>query len=89
MKLIRPIFFIGGVPQNGEILAESIIKNILAIPELEKTNKEFEKMLEDNNVPSRFIHFCADNEDNLLKDFGLMSERIADELVKKGWEKYE
>ena len=36
MGLIRPIFFIGGVPQNGEILAESIIKNILAIPELEK-----------------------------------------------------
>ena len=28
MGLIRPIFFIGGVPQNGEILAESIIKNM-------------------------------------------------------------
>ena len=38
MKLKRPIFFIGGVPQNGEMLAESIIKNILAIPELEKTS---------------------------------------------------
>jgi len=38
MKLKQPIFFIGGVPQNGEILAESIIKNILAIPELEKTS---------------------------------------------------
>ena len=38
MKLKRPVFFIGGVPQNGEILAESIIKNILAIPELEKTS---------------------------------------------------
>ena len=37
MKLKRPVFFIGGVPQNGEMLAESIIKNILAIPELEKT----------------------------------------------------
>ena len=38
MKLKRPIFFIGGVPQNGEVLAESIIKSILAIPELEKTS---------------------------------------------------
>ena len=38
MKLKRPVFFIGGVPQNGEMLAESIIKNILAIPELEKTS---------------------------------------------------
>ena len=36
MKLKRPIFFIGGVPQIGEILAESVIKSILAIPELEK-----------------------------------------------------
>ena len=35
---IKTVFFIGGVPQNGEILAESIIKNILAIPELEKTS---------------------------------------------------
>ena len=38
MKIKRPVFFIGGVPQNGEMLAESIIKNILAIPELEKTS---------------------------------------------------
>jgi len=38
MQLIKPIFFIGGVPQNGEVLAESVIKNILAIPELQKTS---------------------------------------------------
>lgn len=38
MKLIRPIFFIGGVPQNGEVLAESIIKNVLTIQELQKTS---------------------------------------------------
>jgi len=36
MKLKRPVFFIGGVPQNGEVLAESIIENILAISELQK-----------------------------------------------------
>ena len=38
MKLDQPIFFIGGVPQNGEMLAESIIKNILTVPELEKVS---------------------------------------------------
>ena len=38
MKLTRPIFFIGGVPQNGEVLAESIIKNVLTIQELQKTS---------------------------------------------------
>ena len=38
MELIRPIFFIGGVPQNGEILAESIIENILEIPTLQKNS---------------------------------------------------
>ena len=38
MKLERPIFFIGGVPQNGEMLAESIIKNVLTVPELEKVS---------------------------------------------------
>ena len=29
LKFTHPIFFIGGVPQNGEILADSIIKNVL------------------------------------------------------------
>jgi hypothetical protein len=29
MNLISPVFFIGGLPQNGEILAEYIVKNIL------------------------------------------------------------
>ena len=38
MNLIKPVFFIGGVPQNGEILAEAIIKNILEISELQKTS---------------------------------------------------
>ena len=32
----NPIFFIGGVPENGEILAESVIKNILTIQKLQK-----------------------------------------------------
>ena len=36
MKLTNPIFFIGGVPENGEILAESVIKNILTIQKLQK-----------------------------------------------------
>ena len=38
MKLDQPIFFIGGVPQNGEMLAESIIKNVLTVLELEKVS---------------------------------------------------
>ena len=37
MKLTDPIFFIGGVPENGEILVESVIENILKIHKLQKT----------------------------------------------------
>jgi hypothetical protein len=38
MKLVKPVFFIGGLPENGELLAESIIKNILKLPKLEKNS---------------------------------------------------
>ena len=37
LNLSNPGFFIGGLPENGEILADSIIKNILDLPELQKT----------------------------------------------------
>jgi 16S rRNA A1518/A1519 N6-dimethyltransferase RsmA/KsgA/DIM1 with predicted DNA glycosylase/AP lyase activity len=38
IKLVKPVFFIGGLPENGELLAESIIKNILKLPKLEKNS---------------------------------------------------
>ena len=38
LNLKNPIFFIGGLPENGEILAESIIKNILNSSVLQKTS---------------------------------------------------
>jgi hypothetical protein len=34
----QPIFFIGGLPENGEILAESIIKNILELHKLKNNS---------------------------------------------------
>ena len=37
LNLKNPIFFIGGLPENGEMLADSIIKNILNSSELQKT----------------------------------------------------
>ena len=38
LNLKNPIFFIGGLPENGEMLADSIIKNILNSSVLEKTS---------------------------------------------------
>ena len=38
IKLVKPVFFIGGLPENGEMLAESVIKNILKLPKLEKNS---------------------------------------------------
>ena len=38
LNLYSPIFFIGGLPENGEMLADSIIKNILNISELQNTS---------------------------------------------------
>ena len=38
LNLKNPIFFIGGLPENGEMLAESIIKNILNSSVLQKTS---------------------------------------------------
>ena len=37
LNLNKPVFFIGGLPENGEMLADSIIKNILNSSELQKT----------------------------------------------------
>lgn len=38
LSLNTPIFFIGGLPENGEMLANSIIKNILNSSKLQKTS---------------------------------------------------
>ena len=38
LNLNTPVFFIGGLPENGEILADSIIKNILNSSKLQKTS---------------------------------------------------
>jgi len=38
LNLNSPIFFIGGLPENGEMLANSIIKSILNSSELQKTS---------------------------------------------------
>ena len=38
LNLTNPIFFIGGLPENGEMLADSIIKNISNLSELQKTS---------------------------------------------------
>ena len=67
------------------ICGYDLLADVRKIPELENTNKEFEKILKDNDVLSRFIHFCADNEKNVLKDFGKMSEKIESELIERGW----
>jgi len=37
LNLNKPVFFIGGLPENGEMLADSIIKNILNSSKLQKT----------------------------------------------------
>tara|TARA_R100000008_G_C3572839_1_gene163325 strand:+ start:324 stop:1259 length:936 start_codon:yes stop_codon:yes gene_type:complete len=68
------------------ICGYDLLADVKKIPELENTNEEFEKMIEDNDIPSRFIHFCSDNLTHTVKDFEQMSERIATESIKKGWE---
>jgi len=67
------------------ICGHDLLADVKKIPQLVESNKEFEKLIKDNDIQSRFVYFCASGEAHFLKDFGMMSERIEDELIKRDW----
>jgi len=67
------------------ICGHDLLADVKKIPQLVESNKEFEKLIKDNDIQSRFVYFCASGEAHFLKDFGTMSERIEDELIKRDW----